>query len=162
MKNNIRIGIGFDVHALTNDRPLIIGGVTIPFEKGLKGHSDADVLLHAIADALLGALALGDLGTHFPDTDTKYKNIDSMILLGKVYQLIRDRQFQLINLDCTIMAQAPKMKPHILTMRQRIADCLKSDINYISVKATTTEGLGFVGRREGIAAQAIVLLEQTP
>ncbi len=155
----MRIGLGFDVHELVENRPLIIGGVQIPFTKGLLGHSDADVLLHAIMDALLGALALGDIGTHFPDTDTQYKDVNSMVLLEQVYQTIQAQQYQVVNLDCTILAQQPKMKPYIPLMRQKIADCLKVPINCVSVKATTTEHLGFVGREEGIAAQTVVLLD---
>lgn len=156
----MRIGMGFDVHQLVENRALIIGGVTIPFEKGLAGHSDADVLLHAITDALLGGLALGDIGSHFPDTDPTYKGADSTVLLATAYQKILDKNYVMGNLDCTICAQAPKMKPFILQMRQNISECLKTDIETISVKATTTEHLGFVGRGEGIAAQAVVLLRK--
>ncbi len=154
----MRVGLGFDVHELVDNRPLMMGGVPIPFKKGLRGHSDADVLLHAIMDALLGAMALGDIGTHFPDTDPKYKGADSMLLLEHVYQTVVAHQYHVVNLDCTIMAQQPKMNPHLPSMRQKIADCLQVSVNCVSIKATTTEHLGFIGREEGIAAQAIVLL----
>ena len=156
----MRIGLGFDVHEFIENRILIIGGVQIPYIKGLKGHSDADVLLHAIMDALLGALALGDLGTHFPETDPSYKGVKSLILLEQVFRMIQDRQFELVNLDSIIIAQHPKMNPHIPQMRQKLANCLQTEIDCISIKATTTEHLGFVGREEGIAAQAVVLLKK--
>ncbi|MBF0278253.1 MAG: 2-C-methyl-D-erythritol 2,4-cyclodiphosphate synthase [SAR324 cluster bacterium] len=156
----MRIGIGFDVHEFAESRPLIIGGVRIPYDRGLQGHSDADVLLHAIMDALLGALALGDLGAHFPDTDPGFQGIDSLQLLGTVYEKLRERQFRVVNLDSVIIAQNPKMNPHIQIMRQKIADCLQVETDCISVKATTTEHLGFTGREEGIAAQAVVLLRK--
>ncbi|WP_017754887.1 2-C-methyl-D-erythritol 2,4-cyclodiphosphate synthase [Calidifontibacillus oryziterrae] len=153
-----RIGQGFDVHQLVEGRPLIIGGITIPYDKGLLGHSDADVLLHTISDAALGALALGDIGKHFPDTDPKYKDADSAKLMEHVWQLIKKEGYKLGNLDCTIIAQKPKMAPYIEKMRERIANLLEADISLINVKATTTEKLGFTGREEGIAAQAVILL----
>jgi 2-C-methyl-D-erythritol 2,4-cyclodiphosphate synthase len=155
---NIRIGTGYDVHRLTKDRPLIIGGVSIPFEKGLLGHSDADVLLHAICDALLGALALGDIGKHFPDSSPDYKNIDSRLLLKKTFRMIRDEGYHLVNLDATIMAERPKMKDFIPSMRKAIAEMLEAETSSVSIKATTTEKLGFIGREEGIAAEAVVLI----
>lgn len=154
----MRIGQGFDVHQLVAGRKLIIGGVDIPFEKGLLGHSDADVLLHAICDAILGAAAMGDIGKHFADTDAKYKDIDSRILLRVVVQKVADSGFRVGNLDATIIAQAPKMAPHIQKMVTNIATDLGVAQNAVNVKATTTEKLGFTGRGEGIAAQAIVLL----
>ena len=157
---DLRIGSGFDVHAFAEDRELIIGGVRIPFEKGLTGHSDADVLLHAISDALLGALALGDIGKHFPDTDPEYKNADSRVLLRQVMRLIDKKDFEVANLDSTIIAQTPKMAPYIDEMRQNIADDLDVKISRVSIKATTTENLGFTGRGEGIASQATVLLKR--
>lgn len=156
--NMIRIGQGFDVHQLAEGRPCIIGGVTIPFEKGLLGHSDADVLLHAIADAVLGALALGDIGKHFPDTDEAYKDADSLKLLKRVWEMARERGYRLGNLDATIIAQRPKMLPHIPQMVEIIAGALEGDASQVNVKATTTEHLGFAGRGEGIAAQAVVCL----
>lgn len=155
-----RIGQGFDVHQFAENRPLIIGGVTIPHEKGLLGHSDADVLLHAITDACLGALGKGDIGYHFPDTDPKFKDADSAILLRQVWDMIHKEGYQLVNLDCTILAQRPKMAPYIPKMKERISDILQSSLEQINVKATTTEKLGFVGREEGIAAQAVVLLQK--
>jgi len=154
----LRIGQGFDVHQLVAGRKLIIGGVDIPYEKGLLGHSDADVLLHAICDALLGAAALGDIGRHFADTDAQYKNIDSRILLREVVRLVANAGFRVGNVDATIIAQAPKMAPHIPRMVENIAADLGVTINAINVKATTTEKLGFTGRGEGIAAQAVALL----
>ena len=156
----MRIGMGYDVHKLVEGREMIIGGVNIPYEKGLLGHSDADVLLHAISDALLGAAALGDIGKHFPDTDPQYKGISSLLLLKKVGELLSDKYFLIENIDATIIAQAPKMRPHIDTMRQNIADALGIDIEQVNVKATTEEGLGFTGAGEGISAQAICLLEE--
>lgn len=155
---NIRVGQGFDVHQLVEGRPLIIGGVHIPYEKGLLGHSDADVLLHTISDALLGAIGEGDIGKHFPDTDPDYKGADSYILFQKVWQLAKKKGYSLGNIDATIIAQRPKMAPYISRMVDRIADALEVDVNRINVKATTTEKLGFTGREEGIAAQAVVLL----
>ena len=154
----IRIGQGFDVHQLTEDRPLIIGGVDIPYEKGLLGHSDADVLLHTIADACLGAVAEGDIGKHFPDTDPEYKDADSAKLLSHVWAIVKSKGYSLGNLDCTIMAQNPKMAPYIPEMRRRISDLLEGELSKINVKATTTEKLGFTGREEGIASMAVVLL----
>lgn len=154
----MRIGQGFDVHQLVEGRKLIIGGVDIPFEKGLLGHSDADVLLHAICDALLGAAALGDIGRHFADTDAKFKNIDSRILLRETLHLVRGQGFRVGNVDATIIAQAPKMMPHIAQMVANIAADLRLERSAVNVKATTTEKLGYTGRGEGIAAQAIVLL----
>ncbi len=154
----MRIGMGYDVHRLTEDRDLIIGGVKIPYEKGLLGHSDADVLLHAICDALLGAAALGDIGKHFPDSDPQYKGISSLILLKKVGELLEENCFFVENIDATIIAQAPKMRPYIDTMRENIAGELGIDISQVNVKATTEEGLGFTGNGEGISAQAICML----
>ena len=154
----MRIGHGYDVHRLVEGRKLIIGGVDIPWDKGLLGHSDADVLLHAIADAILGAAGLGDIGKHFPDTDPVYKGADSMKLLEHVGKLAWEKGYVLNNLDATIIAQKPKMAPHIQLMREHIATVLDVQIEQINVKATTEEGLGFSGRGEGIAAQAVVLL----
>lgn len=154
----MRIGHGFDVHAFGGQGPITLGGVKIACEQGLVAHSDGDVLLHALADALLGALALGDIGHHFPDTDAAFKGIDSRILLRKVFSEVKARGFAIGNVDMTIMAQAPKMAPHIQAMRQCIAEDLACDISQVNVKATTTEKLGFVGRKEGIAAEAVVLL----
>ena len=154
----MRIGMGYDVHRLTEDRKLILGGVDIPYEKGLLGHSDADVLLHAIMDALLGAAALGDIGKHFPDTDEQYRGISSVKLLKHVGDLLVEHLFLIENIDATIIAQAPKMRPYIDVMRQNIADALQIDITQINVKATTEEGLGFTGSGEGIAAQAVCML----
>jgi 2-C-methyl-D-erythritol 2,4-cyclodiphosphate synthase len=154
----MRIGQGFDVHQLVEGRKLIIGGVDIPYQKGLLGHSDADVLLHAICDALLGAAALGDIGKHFADTDAKFKNIDSRILLREVLHLVRAQGFRVGNVDATIIAQAPKMAPHIAQMVAHIAADLGVEKSAVNVKATTTEQLGYTGRGEGIAAQAVVLL----
>lgn len=156
----MRIGHGYDVHRLVEDRKLIMGGVEIPWEKGLLGHSDADVLLHAIADAILGALAMGDIGKHFPDTDPAFKGADSMKLLEHVVGLVRGRGYQMANLDATIIAQRPKMAPHILAMRENIARACAVDVDRINVKATTEEGLGFTGTGEGISAHAVVLMEQ--
>jgi 2-C-methyl-D-erythritol 2,4-cyclodiphosphate synthase len=155
----MRVGQGFDVHALVAGRALVIGGVTIAFEKGLDGHSDADVLLHAVCDALLGAAALGDIGRHFPDTDSRYKGADSRMLLREVAKLLRDGGFDIVNLDSTIIAQAPKMAPHIPAMIANIAADLGIDPSRVNVKAKTTENLGFTGRGEGIAAEAIALVE---
>lgn len=155
---SFRIGTGFDVHQLVAGRPLIMGGVTIPHEKGLLGHSDADVLLHAIADALLGAAALGDIGKHFPDTDSAYEGADSRVLLRSVVRRVLAAGWHVGNIDSTIIAQAPKMAPHIALMRANIADDCNIAVDSVSVKATTTEQLGFTGRGEGIAAQASVLL----
>ncbi len=156
----MRIGEGYDVHRLAENRRLVLGGVEIPYEKGLLGHSDADALLHALMDALLGALALGDIGKHFPDSDERYKGIDSRELLRHTAALIKEKGWKLVNADMTIIAQAPKMAPHIYTMRENIAADMDTDIDNISVKATTEERLGFTGSGEGIAARAVVLLER--
>ena len=156
----MRVGMGYDVHRLVEDRDLIIGGVKIDYEKGLLGHSDADVLLHAISDALLGAAALGDIGKHFPDTDEKYKGISSLILLKHVGDLLEEEGFIINNIDATIIAQAPKMRPHIDAMRKNIADTLGLDISQVNVKATTEEGLGFTGSGEGISSQAVCLISE--
>lgn len=155
-----RIGQGFDVHQFAEDRKLIIGGIEIPNEQGLLGHSDADVLLHALADAILGALSLGDIGKWFPDNDPTIKGIDSKVILQKVWDEAKRSGFKLCNADMIIIAQKPKMAPYINEMTKVIADILESEVDQINVKATTTEKLGFVGRKEGIAAQAIVLLEK--
>ena len=154
----IRIGNGFDVHALIAGRRLVLGGVTIPYELGLDGHSDADALIHAIVDAILGALALGDIGAHFPDTDPRWKDADSRVLLRHVAGLALARGFAIENLDTTVIAQAPKLAPHVPRMRANIAADLACDVAQVSIKATTTERLGFAGRGEGIAALATVLL----
>ena len=159
MQMNFRIGIGFDVHRLVEERALIIGGVKIPWEKGLLGHSDADVLLHAISDALLGAAALGDIGKHFPDTDLNYKDADSKKLLHEVVNLLLNKGFQVNNVDAVIMAEKPKMAPYIDMMCEVISGICDVNKNDVSVKATTTEKLGFVGRGEGIAAQAVVTIK---
>ena len=156
----MRIGLGYDVHKLVEERPLIIGGVNIPHEKGLLGHSDADVLIHAIMDSMLGALALGDIGKHFPDTDEEYKGADSMKLLKCVNDLINEKGYVVNNIDSIIIAQSPKMAPHIQSMRKNIADVLNTSIDNISVKATTEEGLGFTGTKQGISAQSICLLNK--
>ncbi len=156
----MRIGQGFDVHKLTTDRPLILGGVEIPFDRGLSGHSDADVLVHAVNDALLGAAALGDIGTHFPDTDPVYKDISSILLMEHVAKLLRKRDYRIINIDATIIIQRPKIASFIRQMRHNIAESLNLGIDDVSVKATTTEHLGFIGREEGIAAQAVALVEK--
>lgn len=156
----IRIGQGYDVHRFNDGDHIILGGVRIPYEKGLEAHSDGDVVLHALCDALLGAAALGDIGKHFPDTDPEFKGADSRVLLRHVYGIVREKGFQLVNADITIIAQAPKMAPHISAMCKNIADDLKCDIDTINVKATTTEKLGFEGRKEGIAVQAVVLVEK--
>ena len=158
--SELRIGHGFDVHAFAANRKLIIGGVDIPHEVGLAGHSDADVLLHAICDALLGAAALGDIGRHFPDTDAAFAGIDSRILLRRVAEQLKDRNWRVGNVDATIIAQAPKMAPHIARMTAHIADDLGVAIDRVNVKATTTEKLGFTGRSEGIAAEAVCLIER--
>lgn len=156
----LRIGHGYDVHAFADNRRCIIGGVDIPYEKGLLGHSDADVLLHAISDSLLGAAALGDIGKHFPDTDPAFKGADSLILLKNVVDLIHSKGYRVNNIDATIIAQAPKMAPHIEKMRQNIADALRVDIDCVNVKATTEEKLGFTGRKEGISAHCVCLIEK--
>ena len=155
----MRIGHGYDVHRLVPDRKLILGGVEIPFEKGLLGHSDADVLLHAVADALLGAAALGDIGLHFPDSDPCFAGADSRLLLKEVCRLVRAAGFKIANIDATILCQAPKLRPHIDAMRQNIADTCGLAVGQVSVKATTEEGLGFTGTGAGIAAHAVTLLQ---
>ena len=155
-----RIGQGFDVHAFAENRPLIIGGIEIPYELGLLGHSDADVLLHTLSDALLGAIGEGDIGRHFPDTDPAFKDADSAKLLQHVFHIVKDKGYEVVNADCTIIAQAPKMAPYIQLMRERIAELLETTSDCINVKATTTEKLGFTGRKEGIASQAVVLLQK--
>ena len=154
----MRIGQGYDIHALVAGRALIIGGVTIPHDKGLQGHSDADVLLHAICDALIGAAAQGDIGKHFPDTDPRYKGADSRVLLRAVVQLLRMNHYRIVNVDCTVIAQAPKLAPYIEAMRRNIADDLDIAFEDINVKAKTAEHLGSLGRKEGIAAQAVALI----
>ena len=151
----MRIGIGYDVHKLVENRDLIIGGVNVPYEKGLLGHSDADVLTHAVMDSILGALALGDIGKHFPDTDERFKGADSIKLLEHVYTLITEMGYKINNIDCTIIAQSPKMAPHIQKMKENFAKALNTDIDNINVKATTEEGLGFTGTKEGISAQSV-------
>lgn len=156
----MRVGLGYDVHKLVEGRDLIIGGVQIPYEKGLLGHSDADVLLHAIMDALLGAAALGDIGKHFPDTDSKYKGISSIKLLEYVRELIDDELYVVGNIDATIIAQRPKMAPYIEQMKKNIADALAIEVSQVNIKATTEEGLGFTGSGEGISAQAVCCLEK--
>ena len=153
-----RIGQGFDVHAFAEGRPLIIGGITIPHTKGLIGHSDADVLLHTVTDAALGAIGKVDIGTHFPDTDDAFKDADSAILLEKVWAMVKEEGYVLGNIDCTIIAQRPKMAPYIGDIRERVAELLEADLSQVNVKATTTERLGFPGREEGIAAMATILL----
>jgi 2-C-methyl-D-erythritol 2,4-cyclodiphosphate synthase len=158
LSREFRTGIGFDVHAFAENRKLIIGGVNIPYEKGLLGHSDADVLLHAISDALLGAAALGDIGQHFPDTNEKYNNADSLILLQKVYELVKQKGYVLGNVDAVVVMQIPKLSPFIKKIRENIAGSLETDIEQISIKATTTEKLGFTGREEGVSAIANVLI----
>ena len=156
----LRIGNGYDVHVLTEKRRLVLGGVEIPHTKGVLGHSDGDVLIHAIMDAMLGALALGDIGQHFPDTDMKYENIDSTILLKRVKELIAERGYRVINLDSIIVLQKPKVKPYIEAMRKRIAEVLEIDIEQVSVKATTEEKLGFTGDESGVKSYCVVLLEK--
>lgn len=155
----MRIGMGYDVHRLVEDRDLIIGGEKIEYEYGLLGHSDADVLLHAIMDALLGAAALGDIGTHFPDTDERYRGISSVCLLAYVDQLLEENGYSVGNIDATIIAQQPKMAPHISKMRENIANTLGLELNQVNIKATTEEGLGFTGSGDGISAQAVCILE---
>lgn len=157
-RSTVRVGQGYDVHAFIDGDHIVLGGVTIPHSKAFAAHSDGDVLVHAVCDALLGALALGDIGKHFPDTDEKFENIDSRILLRYVHSLVRGEGYRLGNLDATIIAQAPKMSPHIDDMRQNLADDLESSIDQVSVKATTTEKLGFVGEKKGIAVQVTLLV----
>lgn len=154
----MRIGHGYDTHRLIGGRPLILGGVTIPYHKGLAGHSDADALLHALADAILGAMAEGDIGRHFPDSAAEFKNIDSRILLGRVFQRMLKKKFRLLNADATILAEAPRMAPHIPAMKQIISTALAVKPDQVNIKATTTEGMGHIGRGEGIAVHAVVLL----
>ncbi|MCR5107449.1 MAG: 2-C-methyl-D-erythritol 2,4-cyclodiphosphate synthase [Lachnospiraceae bacterium] len=156
----MRIGMGYDVHRLVEGRELIIGGVNIPYEKGLLGHSDADVLLHAISDALLGAASLGDIGKHFPDTDEKYRGISSIVLLEHVGEMLLENRYIIGNIDATIIAQRPKMRPFIDKMRENIANALNIEVSRVNVKATTEEGLGFTGNGEGISSQAICLLQE--
>ena len=156
----IRIGQGFDVHKFEVGRPLILGGVLIPHDKGLTGHSDADVLLHTITDAALGAIGEGDIGRHFPDTDSAFKDADSAVLLEKIWELVTERGYKLGNIDCTIIAEQPKMAPHIEVIQQRVAELLQAEVSQVNVKATTTEKLGFTGRGEGIAAMATILLQK--
>ena len=155
---NLRIGHGYDVHKLVKDRDLIIGGIKIPHSTGLLGHSDADVLLHAICDSLLGAAALGDIGKHFPDTEDKYKGADSLFLLSEVNKMLKERGFKVGNVDATVIAQVPKLAPYVEKMRINIAKALEVDVTNVSVKATTEEGLGFTGERLGIAAHAVSLI----
>ena len=156
----IRIGQAVDIHQLQSGRSLVLGGVQIEHEKGLLGHSDADVLVHAIAESILGALALGDLGKHFPDTDPKYKGISSMLLLAHVYELMKDKNYKIGNIDATILAEKPKMAPHIQQMRENIASCLHCSIDLVSIKATRGEKMGFVGHEEGMVALCVCLLEE--
>lgn len=157
-RRKMRIGHGYDVHRLVKNRKLILGGICIPYEYGLDGHSDADVLTHAVMDALLGALALGDIGKHFPDTNQKYLGADSMVLLKQVMKLINENGYQIGNIDVTILAQLPKLAPYILDMRKSLAGALHTEIKNISVKATTEEGLGFTGEKKGIAAHCVCIL----
>jgi 2-C-methyl-D-erythritol 2,4-cyclodiphosphate synthase len=153
-----RIGFGYDAHALVKGRPLIIGGVDIPHGSGLEGHSDADVLAHAVIDAILGALGMGDIGQHFPDTDPAYKGADSLLMLKTVMEWVEHKRFRLNNVDATVVAENPKLSPHVSAMQHRLADVLEASINQINIKATTTEGMGFTGRQEGIEAFAVVSL----
>jgi 2-C-methyl-D-erythritol 2,4-cyclodiphosphate synthase len=156
---DIRVGYGYDVHALVADRPCIIGGVTIPHDSGLLGHSDADVLSHAIGDALLGAVALGDIGHHFPDTDEQYHGVSSILLLERIVDVVKEAGYTVSNVDATVVAQRPKLAPHIMTIRREIGKALGLSVDRVSVKATTSEWLGFTGREEGIAAHAVVLTQ---
>jgi 2-C-methyl-D-erythritol 2,4-cyclodiphosphate synthase len=158
LKQSFRTGFGYDVHEFADNRKLFLGGIEIPSEKGLLGHSDADVLLHAICDAILGALALGDIGDHFPNTNPAYKDIDSKKLLSNVFNLMNDQGYEISNCDCTVVMEKPKLAPHIISMRQKISEILNIEFSQISIKATTSEGLGFVGRGEGAAAFSTVLL----
>jgi len=155
-----RIGHGYDAHTFETDKPLIIGGINIPYSHGLKAHSDGDVLIHAVCDSLLGAAALGDIGKHFPDTDNQFKNIDSRILLKQCFEFIKQKKYSIQNLDITIIAQAPKMSPHIEQMRTTLAEDMNLTIDQVNIKATTTEKMGFTGRKEGISVHSIVLLEK--
>jgi len=156
----MRVGMGYDVHKLVVDRDLIIGGIKIDYEKGLLGHSDADVLTHAIMDALLGAAALGDIGNHFPDTADEYKGSDSIDLLGVVRDMLKEKNYKILNIDAVIIAQEPKMSPHIMAMRERISSTLGISVDDVNIKATTEEGLGFTGSKEGISSQAIALIDK--
>ena len=156
----MRIGQSIDIHQLVAGRPLILGGVPIPCEKGLLGHSDADVLVHAIGESILGALALGDLGKHFPDTDPRYKDMDSMKILAKIYEMMKEKKYHIGNVDATILAEKPKMAPYIQQMRQNISDCLHCSMDQISIKSTRGEKMGFVGKEEGMVAMSICLLEE--
>lgn len=156
----MRIGLGLDVHAFSDNRELIIGGIKIPYSRGLLGHSDADVLVHSIMDAILGALSLGDIGQHFPDTDPAYKDIDSLVLLDHVWELMNKKNYEVGNLDCVIIAQEPKLAPYILQMREVLSKHLKIEIDQISIKATTSEQLGYEGRKEGITSHCICLLQE--
>lgn len=160
MNTNFRIGFGYDVHRISRDRILVLGGIVIPSEFGLEGHSDADVLLHAICDAMLGALSLGDIGKHFPNTNSEFKDINSKILLEKTYELIKQFGFELGNIDSTLVMERPKILPYVSKMREEIAAVLKVNVNQISIKATTSEKIGFVGREEGAAAYAVALLNK--
>jgi 2-C-methyl-D-erythritol 2,4-cyclodiphosphate synthase len=155
----MRIGHGYDAHRFVPGKPLVLGGVTIPYDQGLLAHSDGDAVIHALCDAMLGAAALGDIGTHFPDTDTSYKNIDSRILLRNVMELIQNKGYSISNVDITILAQAPKLMPYIPDMRKVMSSDLNVPVNDINIKATTTEGMGFVGRKEGLAVYAVVLIK---
>jgi 2-C-methyl-D-erythritol 2,4-cyclodiphosphate synthase len=156
----MRIGQGYDVHRFAENRKLMLGGIEIPHTRGLSGHSDADVLLHAITDAILGALALGDIGTHFPDDDPEFKNADSRLLLEHSYNLVRKRGYTIMNTDSTVVAEQPKLKPYISDIRESISDILQCEISRVSVKATTAERMGFIGREEGIAVYSVVLLKE--
>lgn len=156
----MRIGHGYDVHAFDDNRPLILGGMEIPHDRGLKGHSDADVVLHTITDAILGALALGDIGKFFPDTDDKYKGADSKVLLSEVVEMMTDKGYEIGNIDVVVIAERPKLRAHIDTMRENVAGLLLTDIGNVNIKATTSEKLGFTGREEGIASEAVVLLNK--
>ena len=158
--NNIRIGHGYDVHKLENGKKFVIGGIEIDHYKGAVGHSDADIVIHVICDALLGAMSLGDIGSHFPDTDKTYKNIDSKILLERVITLVKKNNYNIINIDVTVLLEKPKLRNHIDTMRSKLAEIIGTNISQVSIKATTTEGLGFVGREEGIAAHCVCLISQ--
>ena len=158
--NNIRIGHGYDVHRLENGKKFVIGGIEIDHYKGAVGHSDADIVIHVICDALLGAMSLGDIGSHFPDTDETYKNIDSKILLERVITLVKENNYSIVNVDVTVLLERPKLRNHIDTMRTKLAEIIGTDISQVSIKATTTEGLGFVGREEGIAAHCVCLISQ--
>ena len=158
--NNIRIGHGYDVHKLENGKKFVIGGIEIDHYKGAVGHSDADIVIHVICDALLGAMSLGDIGSHFPDTDETYKNIDSKILLEKVITLVKKNNYNIINIDVTVLLERPKLRNYIDTMRTKLAEIIGTDISHVSIKATTTEGLGFVGREEGVAAHCVCLISQ--